>query len=270
MLDYDNLLHEDLLGLYNSLYHLTENSTDFYSTVSTQIHKFIDGISGLDFTIRACWSDELEAPLDLVDKEHSAGMDITKAHIAVLNTLHNYIDAVKGTNDLTVQKLRYYKSYISELVAACSADRYYLSTRGYTCFDADDRVMFRGDYKLIHKHVTNCSISFYDWTGKEQYISTDSFNEDIYNGRVKAITAEQFQYLSTIQGIIKRLQPVALADCVFADGCCNRSAKASLEAVVKQIEQQVETLEAVYSQECAAILGTEHRYKSEETNLFSD
>lgn len=219
-------------------------------------------------------SNDREADFDLRFNEP---IEITRQQYLHLkdmeNALNRAIDLRNSNTDidgLVLQLGNLYKSECLSFLSNRSMDRYYLSGRDYICYDEDYDVALYGDYVLIHEHINGPLITFYNGSGQKQSISLSYFDEDISNGRVKAITVNQFQHLAMIQGRIKKLSPiVAAASPEFIDDYYCEASKSSLRELAKQIEQQIATLEEVYSQECAAVLDKERKYKSEETNFFS-
>ena len=163
--------------------------------------------------------------------------------------------------------------YQAELLAVLNndpSDRYYLSTGYYRCRDEDYNTIFNGDYMLIHKHIDFHSITFYDWSKKKRNIDIDSFDKDVSDGRLRAITEEQFKHLATILGLIKRVNPITAATGLASvSKFYTAFAEASLKTLAELAKQQMTTLELMYSQECAAILEIDCKSKSAETNLFS-
>ena len=145
------------------------------------------------------------------------------------------------------------------------SDRYYLSTKNYRCRNEDFDTIFYGDYMLIHTHIDFNSITFYDWSEQKQDIDTESFDKDVSNGCLRAITEEQFKHLATIRGLIKRVNPITVTtDLASVSKFYTAFAEASLKTLAELAKQQMTTLELMYSQECAAIL----ECKSTETNFF--
>lgn len=163
--------------------------------------------------------------------------------------------------------------YQAELLAVLNngpSDRYYLSARYYRCRDEDYNTIFNGDYMLIHKHIDFHSVTFYDWSDQKRDIGTESFDKDVSDGCLRAITEKQFKHLATIRGLIKRVYPITVAaDPALTNRCSTQDAKTSLKSLAELAKQQMTILENMYSQECAAILNLQAKSETEETNLFS-
>lgn len=225
-----------------------------------------DGIA-LDSDGREAYFDlRFDEPVEITRQQYLHLRDMENA----LNSAIDLRNSNSDINDLVLQLGNLYKSECLSFLGNSSMDRYYLSGRDYICHDEDYDVALYGDHVLIHEHIDGHLVTFYNESGQKQSVSLIYFDEDIANGRVKAITVNQFQHLAMIQGRIKKLSPiVAAASPEFIDDYYCEASKSSLRELAKQIEQQIATLEEVYSQECAAVLDTEHEYKSEETNLFS-
>lgn len=156
--------------------------------------------------------------------------------------------------------------YQAELLAVLNndpSDRYYLSTRYYRCRDEDYNTIFNGDYMLIHKHIDFHSVTFYDWSEQKRDIDTESFDKDVSDGCLRAITEEQFKHLATIRGLIKRVYPITVAaEPALTNRCSTQGAKTSLKSLAELAKQQMTILENMYSQECTAILETDCKSKS--------
>lgn len=119
MIDYNRSFCDALTNLYRAMYHLADNKSEFYSSVTSIAANFLNNIPGLGDCTRSLWIDELTQPLnhavDLYNPEMVISDDILNERNNVLSILCEYLDTLTDDDYLTILKVRYFMSYVCEL-----------------------------------------------------------------------------------------------------------------------------------------------------------